>query len=328
MGELPDVSVLRIGTRASALALRQTERVRAQLAQQGYQTERIEIRTTGDVVQDVSLAKVGGRAFFTKQLDDAILEGRIDVAVHSLKDLPTELPDGLALAAVGAREDPRDALVAREGVEWATLPRGAIVGTSSLRRRAQLLRIRPDLRVIDLRGNVDTRLAKLDRSPEWSAILLAVAGLVRLGLDARISERLSFDVMLPAPGQGALAATVRSDDAVAGDAVRRALHSSATELAVSAERGFLRRLEGGCQVPVGAHAEIDRTAGRPLVRLRGRVVSLNGESSAEGTVAEPAATGAEADALGVALAEELLARGADAILRSIQLAQVEPVSEP
>jgi len=326
--ELPDVSVLRIGTRGSALALWQTERVRAQLAQHGYDTQRIEIRTTGDIVQDVPLAKVGGRAFFTNQLDDAILEGRIDVAVHSLKDLPTELPDGLALAAVGAREDPRDALVARAGATWATLPRTAIVGTSSLRRRAQLLRARPDLRVIDLRGNVDTRLAKLDRNPEWWAILLAAAGLVRLGLDARISERLPFDIMLPAPGQGALAATVRSDDAVAAEAVRRALHSRATELAVSAERGFLRRLEGGCQVPVGAHAEIDETTGRTLVRLRGRVVSLSGEASAEGVLVKPAATADEADALGVALAEQVLGSGAAAILRSIQLADVEPVSEP
>jgi hydroxymethylbilane synthase len=182
--------------------------------------------------------------------------------------------------------------------------------------------------VIDLRGNVDTRLAKLDRNPEWWAILLAAAGLVRLGLDARISERLPFDIMLPAPGQGALAATVRSDDAVAAEAVRRALHSRATELAVSAERGFLRRLEGGCQVPVGAHAEIDETTGRTLVRLRGRVVSLSGEASAEGMLAEPAATADEADALGVALAEQVLGSGAAAILRSIQLADVEPVSEP
>jgi hydroxymethylbilane synthase len=327
-GELPDVPVLRIGTRASALALWQTERVRAQLAQHGFDTERVEIRTTGDIVHDVPLAKLDGRAFFTKQLDDAILEGRIDVAVHSLKDLPTELADGLALAAVGSREDPRDALVAHEGIEWTTLPPGAVVGTSSLRRRAQLLHARPDLRVIDLRGNVDTRVAKLDRNPEWSAILLAAAGLVRLGLDSRISERLPFDVMLPAPGQGALAATVRSDDLVAGDAVRRALHDPATELAVSAERGFLRRLEGGCQVPVGAHAEIDQRGGRAVVRLRGRVVSLNGEASAEGVLAEPVANADEADALGVALAEQVLARGAGAILRSIQRANVEPVPEP
>ena len=319
---------LRIGTRASALALWQTEQVRARLATHGYGTERVDVHTTGDIVQDVPLAKIGGRAFFTKQLDDAMLEGRIDLAVHSLKDLPTELPDGLVLAAVGLREDASDALVARDGLQWATLPGGALVATSSLRRRAQLLRARPDLRVLDLRGNVDTRLAKLDRNGEWSAILLAAAGLVRLGLEGRISERLSFDVMLPAPGQGALAATVRADDLVARDAVRRALHDVSTELAVSAERGFLRRLEGGCQVPVGAHAEVRRDAERAVVRLRGRVVSLTGQASAEGVRAGPVATAGEAEALGVALAEQVLAEGAGAILGSIQAASVEPVSEP
>jgi hydroxymethylbilane synthase len=327
-GLTPGQRTLRIGTRASALALWQTEQVRARLAQHGYDTERVEVRTTGDMVRDVPLAKIGGRAFFTKQLDDAMLEGRIDVAVHSLKDLPTELPDGLALAAVGLREDARDALVARDGLQWATLPGGAAVATCSLRRRAQLLRARPDLRVLDLRGNVDTRLAKLDRNGEWSAILLAAAGLVRLGLEGRISERLPFDVMLPAPGQGALAATVRADDLVARDAVRRALHDVSTELAVSAERGFLRRLEGGCQVPVGAHAEVHRDAERTVVRLRGRVVSLTGQDSAEGVRAGSVATAGEAEALGVALAEQVLAEGAGAILRSIQAASVEPVSEP
>jgi len=324
----PGQRPLRIGTRASALALWQTERVRAGLAQHGYATERIEVRTTGDVVQDLPLARIGGRAFFTKQLDDAILEGRIDIAVHSLKDLPTELPEGIALGAVGLREDPRDALVAREGLEWATLPTGAAIATSSQRRRAQLLHARPDLRLADIRGNVDTRLAKLERNGDWSAIVLAAAGLVRLGLAGRISQRLSFDVMLPAPGQGALAATVRADDATAVAAVRRALHDNATELAASAERGFLRRLEGGCQVPVGAHAEIDRTSEGPVVRLRGRVVSLTGETSVEGERAGAAASAAEADALGVALAEQLLSQGADAILRSVREARVEPVPEP
>lgn len=323
-GERP----LRVGTRASALALWQTERVRARLAEHGYISERIEVRTTGDVIQDVPLARIGGRAFFTKQLDDAILEGRIDIAVHSLKDLPTELPDGIALGAVGLREDPRDALVAREGVEWATLPSGAAVATSSQRRRAQLLHARPDLRLEDIRGNVDTRLAKLDRNDDWSAIVLAAAGLVRLGLAGRISQRLPFDLMLPAPGQGALAATVRADDVGALAAVRRALHDDATELAVSAERGFLRRLEGGCQVPVGAHAEIDHGKEGPVVRLRGRVVSLAGEASVEGECAGVAVAATDAAALGVALAEQLLAEGAETILRSVREARVEPVPEP
>ncbi len=319
---------LRLGTRASALALWQTERVRARLAEQGYPTERVEIRTTGDVVQDVPLSRIGGRALFTKQLDDALLEGRIDIAVHSLKDLPTVLPEGLILGAVGLREDARDALVARDGLAWATLPSGAIVATSSLRRRAQLLRARPDLRVTDIRGNVDTRLAKLDRTREWAAVLLAAAGLVRLGLAARISERLPFDVMLPAPGQGALAATVRAADPAAGEAVRRALHDPDTELAVAAERGFLRRLEGGCQVPVAAFAEITREGGGAAVRLHGRVVSLAGDESVEGILTGPAAIPPDADDVGARLAEQLLARGADAILRAARAAVAEPVSEP
>jgi len=319
---------LRLGTRASALARWQTESVRSRLAEQGYTTERIEIRTTGDVVQDVPLSQIGGRALFTKQLDDALLEGRIDLAVHSLKDLPTVLPDGIALGAVGLREDPRDALVARNGMGWAGLPRGAAVATSSLRRRAQLLRARPDLRVADIRGNVDTRLAKLDRNPEWAAVLLAAAGLVRLGLGDRITERLPFDVMLPAPGQGALAATVRTDDPSARDAVRGVLHDPDTELAVAAERGFLRRLEGGCQVPVAAFAEVAPDGGQRLVRLRGRVVALAGDAGVEGERAGSAATAEEAEALGEALADQLLGEGAEAILRSVRARGAEAVPEP
>jgi hydroxymethylbilane synthase len=319
---------LRLGTRASALTRWQTECVRSRLAEQGYTTERIEIRTTGDAVQDVPLSQIGGRALFTKQLDDALLEGRIDLAVHSLKDLPTVLPDGIALGAVGLREDPRDALVARNGMGLAGLPRGAAVATSSLRRRAQLLRARTDLRVADIRGNVDTRLAKLDRNPEWAAVLLAAAGLVRLGLGDRITERLPFDVMLPAPGQGALAATVRTDDPSARDAVRGVLHDPDTELAVAAERGFLRRLEGGCQVPVAAFAEVAPDGGQRLVRLRGRVVALAGEAGVEGERVGSVATAQEAEALGEALADQLLGEGAEAILRSVRAQGAEAVPEP
>lgn len=320
---------LRVGTRASALAVWQTERVRLLLAEQGYETERVEIRTTGDVVTDVPLSRIGSRALFTRQLDDALLEGRIDLAVHSLKDLPTVLPTGIAIGAVGLREDPRDALVARPGLGWASLARGAVVATSSLRRRAQLLRARPDLQVVDIRGNVDTRLAKLDRTAEWSAIVLATAGLVRLGLEARISERLPFDVMLPAPGQGALAATVRADDVATRDALRRAFHDPDTELAVAAERGFLRRLEGGCQVPVAAHAELVSTGDRRTLRLRGRVVALGGEAGTSGEQTAAVALPVDAEALGVALAERLLGEGAAAILQAVRAANVvEPVPEP
>jgi hydroxymethylbilane synthase len=325
---MPGGSPLRLGTRASALALWQTERVRARLAEHGYATERVEIRTTGDAIQDVPLSRIGGRALFTKQLDDALLEGRIDLAVHSLKDLPTVLPPGLALGAVGLRQDPRDALVTRDASGWTALPRGALVATSSLRRRAQLLRARPDLRITDIRGNVDTRLAKLDRSGDWAAVVLAAAGLIRLGLEARISERLAPDVMLPAPGQGALAATVRAADSATRDAVRRALHDPDIELAVGAERAFLRRLEGGCQVPVAALADVAPDGARKVVRLRGRVVSLGGEACAEGMRAGPAAALAEAEALGAGLAEQLLGEGADAILRAVRDAETEPGPEP
>jgi hydroxymethylbilane synthase len=312
---------LRIGTRGSALALWQTERVRGILGEQGVATERIEIKTTGDVVLDRPLAEIGSRALFTRQLDDAMLEGRIDAAVHSLKDLPTELPDGIALAAVGLREDPRDALVGKGPLRWQDIPPGATVATSSLRRRAQLLRARPDLHIDDIRGNVDTRLAKLDRSDTWTAIMLASAGLERLGFGARIGERLPFDLMLPAPGQGALAVTVRRDDSLSLLLVRRALHDVRVALTVSAERGFLNRLEGGCQVPVAAHAEVE---GR-TVHLHGRVVSLDGRHAAEGHMTADVSDAHGSAALGAALAERLLGEGAHEILAAIRPA---PVPEP
>jgi hydroxymethylbilane synthase len=317
---------LRVGTRSSALALWQTERVRGQLRDAGRETDRVEIRTTGDMVQEVPLSSIGSRALFTRQIDDAMLAGRIDLAVHSLKDLPTVLPAGIALAAVSEREDPRDALVGRAGVRWVDLPQRATLATSSLRRRAQLLYLRPDLRVADIRGNVDTRLAKLDASTEWSAILLATAGLVRLGLAHRIGERLQPEVMLPAPGQGALAVTARVDDADARAAARAALHHAPTALAVSAERAFLRRLEGGCQVPVAAHAEFG--ADGATLRLRGRVVALLGERAAEGSDARAVADETAADALGVALAERLLGEGAADILAEVRAAASLPVTEP
>lgn len=280
----------------------------------------MEIRTTGDLAPDVPLARIGDRALFTRQLDEALLAGRIDLAVHSLKDLPTLLPGGTALAAVSVREDPRDALVGRGPVTWAGLPHGGAVATSSLRRRAQLLHLRPDLVVEDVRGNVDTRLAKLDARPKWSAILLAAAGLVRLGLSHRIGERLSPALMLPAPGQGALAVTARVDDAVALAAARRAAHDRPTALAVAAERAFLRRLEGGCQVPVAAYAELAGEDERPVLRLHGRVVSLHGERAVEGRQEMEAADEPTADRIGTTLAERLLAEGAGAILGEVRAA--------
>jgi hydroxymethylbilane synthase len=316
--------VLRVGTRGSALALWQTERVRALLAEAGHPTERVEIRTTGDMVQDVPLARIGSTALFTRQLDEAMLAGRIDLAVHSLKDLPTVLPAGLALAAVSVREDPSDALVGRSAIRWTDLPRGGTVATSSLRRRAQLLHARPDLRVVDLRGNVDTRLRKLDASADWSAILLAVAGLVRLGLGDRIGERLPPEVMLPAPGQGALAVTARADDSLAIQAARGAVHDAATALAVGAERAFLRRMEGGCQVPVAARAVLEGGT----LRLHGRVIALDGTRMAEGRDGEPVRDTAGAEQLGERLAERLIGEGATEILAEARAGAAPAVPEP
>jgi hydroxymethylbilane synthase len=302
--------------------------VRELLEAAGHATERLEIRTTGDMVQDVPLSQIGSRALFTRQIDDAMLQGRIDLAVHSLKDLPTELPEGIALAAVSRREDPRDALVGRGPLTWDGLPHGATVATSSLRRRAQLLHARPDLQVADIRGNVDTRLARLDARPEWTAIALAAAGLLRLGLGGRIGERLPSEVMLPAPGQGALAVTARSDDRETLALARGALHDAPSALAVTAERGFLRRLEGGCQVPVAALARLTGEGSGARLRIHGRVVSLQGERSVEGVEEAPAPDERAADRLGVTLAERLLDQGAAQILAAVRSATAPVVSEP
>lgn len=305
----------------------QTERVRALLDAAGHQTHRVEIKTTGDLIPDVPLARIGSRALFTRQIDDALLDDRIDLAVHSLKDLPTELPAGITIAAVSQREDARDALVGRGSLRWADIPPGAVIATSSLRRRAQLLGSRPDLRIVDIRGNVDSRLAKLDSRLEWTATVLAAAGLVRLGLAHRIGERLPPEVMLPAPGQGALAVTVRVGDTAVREAVRGAVHDGPTALQVAAERAFLRRLEGGCQVPVAAYAEPHGEPGLGLV-LHGRVSSLNGQASVEGRQTGQVSDETGAERLGTALAERLLAEGAASILTEVRSAVAPLVTEP
>jgi hydroxymethylbilane synthase len=320
---------LRIGTRSSALALWQTERVRTLLAARGHATHRIEIKTTGDLTPDVPLSRIGSRALFTKQIDDALLERRIDLAVHSLKDLPTILPDGITVAGVSTREDPRDALVGRGALRWADLSPGAVIATSSLRRRAQLLSARRDLQVVDIRGNVDTRLAKLEARQDWTAIVLAAAGLIRLGFAHRIGERLSPDVMLPAPGQGALAVTTRSDDSAIRGLVRDAVHDPDTAVPVAAERAFLRRLEGGCQVPVAAYARTHHDhSGQSILRLDGRVIALSGESMVEGTEEAPVRDEAHAADMGTMLAERLLESGAAAILSEVRAAVAPVVTEP
>ena len=311
-------AVLRIGTRGSRLALWQAGRVQQWLEAAGHRTTLVTIRTTGDENPDVPLARLGARALFTQEIDDAVLDGRVDLAVHSLKDLPTTLPAGLALAAVSEREDPRDALIGRGPLQWAGLEPGAVIATSSPRRRAQILLARRDLAVADLRGNVETRLARLDATPAWSAVVLAVAGLVRLDLAHRIGERLSPSLLLPAPGQGALGVTARGDDAAARDLAVNALHDAATGRCVSAERAFLRHLDGGCEVPVAALATVGDA---DQIRLTGRVVSPAGDRSLEDTVTVSARSDAEAEAAGVGLAERLLASGAAALLRAARTAE-------
>jgi hydroxymethylbilane synthase len=310
------------------LALWQAERIRSRLAAAGYETERVEIKTTGDLAPEAPLSQLGSRALFTKQIDDALLEGRIDLAVHSLKDLPTQFPAGIVIGAVGEREDPSDALVSRAPGGWEMIPEGAVIGTSSLRRRAQLLYARPDLRVVDLRGNVDTRVSKLDSHPEWNAIILAAAGLLRLGLGHRISALLSPEVMLAAPGQGALAVTVRTGDQRVTAAVRETVHDVVTALQVSAERAFLSRLEGGCQVPVAAQASLHPAESGRVLRLHGRVLSPDGNTMMEGREAGPVAREEDAARIGITLAEKLLSDGAGAILRTVRTGTVPAVTEP
>jgi hydroxymethylbilane synthase len=321
-------ALLRVGTRSSDLARWQTDRVRTLLRTAGHETEPVEIKTTGDLIPDIPLAQIGSRALFTKQIDDALLENRIDLAVHSLKDLPTELPSGITIAAISAREDASDALVGRGPLRWKEIPQGAVIATSSLRRRAQLLSARPDLQIVDARGNVTTRLAKLDGRRDWAATVLATAGLVRLGLAHRIGERLAHDVMLPAPGQGALAVTVRVEDTAVRDWVGRVVHNTEAALAVTAERALLRRLEGGCQVPVAAFAQTYSEGRHSGLRLHARVISLDGETSVEGQSAELVQDEAAAASLGTSLAESLLAKGAAAILAEVRATVTPAVTEP
>ena len=312
MPDLPDPFVL--GTRGSALAMWQARHVQASLEAAGHRVALEEIVTTGDRILDVPLAEIGDKGLFTKQLDDALLAGRIHLAVHSLKDLPTRLPEGLVLAAIGERAAPWDAFVGRQNVPVPldALPEGAVLATSSLRRRAQLRAFRPDFRVVDVRGNVDTRLRKLDTG-EWDGLILAEAGLRRLGLAARITHRIDPGVMVPAVGQGALGIVCSEAAAEVREALHAALHHLPTAAAVTAERAFLRRLEGGCQAPIGAHARLDGSQ----LRLVGIVAGLDGEPLLRGHM-ERAPD--EANALGAALADQLLGAGAGAILDEIRRA--------
>ncbi|MBI5477379.1 MAG: hydroxymethylbilane synthase [Deltaproteobacteria bacterium] len=295
-----------IGTRGSALALWQANHVKATLERlHGVPVSLQVIKTIGDKILDAPLAKVGGKGLFVKELEEALLRRETDLAVHSMKDVPTEMPAGLVLTATSVREDPHDVAVTRDGRGlWAQRP-GARVGTSSLRRVCQVLHRRPDFEVESLRGNVDTRLRKLDEG-QYDAIVLAAAGLRRLGHGHRISETLSFEASLPAIGQGALGLECRADDAEVR-AMVAPLDDPATATAVRCERAFLLRLQGGCQTPIAAHAVAtgDRLAVAGLVgRVDGTEI-LRGQ--ADGPAGDP-------EALGVRLAEDLLGRGAQRIL--------------
>jgi len=300
---------LRLGTRGSALALWQANHVAALISKQpgAPRVELVQIRTEGDVRTDVPLWAVGGRAFFTKEIDRALLASEVDIAVHSLKDLSTVLEDGITLAAALTREDPRDALVSRDGLLLSELPAGARVGTSSLRRRAFLALARPDVQQLELRGNVPTRIERL-RKGNYDAIILAAAGLRRLGLEANVSEHLSTEVFPPAVSQGVIGVCARASDA---EALRwlKALDDPEARFASTAERALLRRLEGGCQVPLGALARLSGTS----LRLHAAVCALDGSRmlAAQG---EALATLENAAGLGQQLADELLSKGAGELI--------------
>ena len=304
---------VRIATRKSPLALWQAEHVAAALraAHPGLAVELVGMSTQGDKILDTPLAKIGGKGLFVKELEQGLLEGRADIAVHSMKDVPVDLPDGLHVATVMAREDPRDALVSDRVDAVAELPAGARVGTSSLRRQCQLTERRRDLEIAPLRGNVNTRLRRLDQG-EFAAIILAAAGLKRLGLEARIRTLLSIEESLPAIGQGAIGIECRVDD-VAINTLLAPLHHAETSACVEAERALNRRLHGGCQVPIAGHA----TLRNGYITLRGLVGEPDGSRVLRDEVRGAAAG---ASALGEALAGRLLVRGADAILARLYAA--------
>jgi len=309
-----------IGSRGSKLALWQAHWVRDQLAAAGYDIEIRIIKTTGDKLQAVvpgeplppsmvqTVAEAGSKGLFIKEIEEALLAGEIDVAVHSLKDLPTDQPAGLALGAVPQREDARDVFIARDGLPLESLPPGARVATSSLRRQTQLRALRPDLVCVAMRGNLDTRLRKLERA-DCEALVLAAAGVHRLGLTNRITSYFSTDQMCPAVGQGALGIEIRADDPGASKAVAR-LDQLATHQAVRAERAVLRRLGGGCQVPIAAHATVEDGN----LRLQGLVADLDGMQVIRARTKGPAS---DPEALGAAVAEDLLRRGAREILDAV-----------
>lgn len=304
-----------IGTRSSKLALWQAEYVKRRLEEEypGLKAELKLMTTKGDKILDAPLAKIGGKGLFTKELEAEMITGGIDLAVHSLKDMPTEVPEGLVISAITKRLDPGDAMVSLRYRTFCELPRGAVVGTSSLRRRAQLLHVRPDLQIRDLRGNVNTRLRKLEEE-SFDAIILAVAGLRRLGFGDRITQILPQDVILPAVGQGALAIETRENDEKLRQRIAF-LNDEETVYCAAAERAFLARVEGGCQVPVGVYA-VPETAGS--LSVEAVIASVDGMRLYRDRLSGPAD---KAEHLGRELADRLLDMGGLSILQEIGLLQ-------
>ena len=298
---------LRIGTRGSALARWQAELARGRLTAMGLAAELVLVRTTGDRRREAPLRAIGGKGIFTKELEDALLDARIDLAVHSMKDVPTEVPASLVIAAVCQRDDVRDALISRDGSGLDGLPAGARVATSSLRRQAQLLHHRADLRMVEMRGNVDTRLGKLERG-ECDAVVLAKAGLDRLGLADQITEVLSPDICLPAAGQGAIGIETRAGDAAVLEAVAKLDHGE-TRMAVEAERAVLASLEGGCLLPLGVWARMKEDE----FLIEACVLALDGSQALR---AQRAGLPRHAGDLARQVAVELLDRGAGRLLQS------------
>jgi hydroxymethylbilane synthase len=316
-----NTTTVRIGSRGSQLALWQAHWVRDELQKTLKQVQiEIEIiKTKGDRILDSPLSMIGDKGLFTKEIEAALMDRRIDLAVHSLKDLPTLLPEGLAIGAITKREDVRDVFISHPGKNhrrFEDLPKGSRIATGSLRRTAQLLSWRPDIEIIDLRGNLNTRFAKLDAS-EWDGMILARAGVVRLGMESRISEVLPIERMLPAVGQGALAIEIRENDKAVSQIIKP-LSSSPTTIAATAERALLRYLEGGCQVPIGAYARIENGT----LMIDGMIGGLDGRTIVRGRVH---GSPDEAGTLGEQLARTLFESGGKEILERIRTPQVNEV---
>ncbi|GMT42340.1 MAG: porphobilinogen deaminase [bacterium] len=301
--------LLKIGTRKSPLALWQAEWVSAKLLDTGGvdRVELVKIVTSGDRITDVPLSKAGGKSLFTKEIEEALLSKKVDLAVHSLKDVAAKLPEGLKISVITERENPCDVLVSR-GVPLEKLPGSARIGTCSLRRRAQLKRIGPDFEIVEIRGNIETRLRKLD-SEKLDGVILAAAGLIRMGYGGAITQELPFSIMLPAAGQGALGIEVRKGDAAVEEVVQK-LHHRASGICTDAERAFLKKLGGGCQVPIGAFAKLEGDT----ITIDGLVADLDGNRYYRHLLNGPAS---QAKELGIRLAERLISEGAEKVIAEL-----------